>query len=369
MLGHRVSLTGLSTPGWSEHRGRVIGQKDARFLVLLDDGREAFVKDANLLLIQVAGASPQTEKMESPAAQGERTMTQRASQKSFRYADGGSAAGNLARASIPGHARLLFDERQAGKIAAELLRQLSARFHSETIVALQDRQRNIWLLDPANKLTIGRSAQCDVVIKENTSSVSRTHLFLSGSNSAGAFYLTDTSAAGTIVNGLTCHNESVVVRAGDVIHLGTSTRSLAAFILQDFSFSNSHRPIVDLAAQEAKLINPDAGENAVGFEARTPASVSISRRPKNVEDIEHLRIENLRIDPYNLSPGLHCGKASNADAIITTAPSELPNVRKALANIQDSTHDEGVVREIEEFVRIRRRSSRERLEKNPGRNS
>ena len=51
--------------------------------------------------------------------------------------------------------------------------------HAHTHVHTQDRERNLWILDPANKLTIGRSTQCDVVVKENASCVSRTHLFLS----------------------------------------------------------------------------------------------------------------------------------------------------------------------------------------------
>lgn len=37
MLGHRVSLTGLSTPGWTDQRGRVIGKREARFLVGLSE--------------------------------------------------------------------------------------------------------------------------------------------------------------------------------------------------------------------------------------------------------------------------------------------------------------------------------------------
>jgi hypothetical protein len=42
MLGHRVLLQGIASPGWSNQSGRVIGkrQKDERLLVLLDDGRE-----------------------------------------------------------------------------------------------------------------------------------------------------------------------------------------------------------------------------------------------------------------------------------------------------------------------------------------
>ena len=41
MIGHRVLLVGLSTPGWSKQFGRIIGKrKDQRFRVLLDDGRE-----------------------------------------------------------------------------------------------------------------------------------------------------------------------------------------------------------------------------------------------------------------------------------------------------------------------------------------
>ena len=58
MIGHRVVLTGLSTPGWADERGRIIGKrKDDRFLVLLDDGREAYLKNEHLLLIQLGDST------------------------------------------------------------------------------------------------------------------------------------------------------------------------------------------------------------------------------------------------------------------------------------------------------------------------
>ena len=43
MLGHRVQLIDLKTPGWSKQFGRVVGQhskKHESYLVLMDDGRE-----------------------------------------------------------------------------------------------------------------------------------------------------------------------------------------------------------------------------------------------------------------------------------------------------------------------------------------
>lgn len=107
------------------------------------------------------------------------------------------ASGFLPRTTIPVHTKSLYRERQGGtKIAAGLLRELASRFRSEPIYALQDRGRNLWLLDPAQRLSIGRSTQSDVVIKENAAAVSRQHAFIAGSNEAGSFYLTDTSSSG-----------------------------------------------------------------------------------------------------------------------------------------------------------------------------
>ena len=54
MLGHRVLLHGLATPGWSEQSGRVVGkrEKDGRILVLLDDGREVIHVHRPSVLVQ-----------------------------------------------------------------------------------------------------------------------------------------------------------------------------------------------------------------------------------------------------------------------------------------------------------------------------
>jgi predicted component of type VI protein secretion system len=94
------------------------------------------------------------------------------------------------------------------------------RFRSEPIYALQDRGRNLWLLDPSQRLSIGRSTRNDVVVKENAWAVSRQHAFIAGTKQAGAFYLTDTSAYGTLINGVLCKKASALVRVGDLIHLG-----------------------------------------------------------------------------------------------------------------------------------------------------
>jgi hypothetical protein len=61
-------------------------------------------------------------------------------------------------------------------ISAHVLRDLAARFQTQTVLALQDRQRNLWLLDPAQKMTVGRSTKCTVVVKENAANVSRSSL-------------------------------------------------------------------------------------------------------------------------------------------------------------------------------------------------
>ena len=91
MLGHRVQLTDLKTPGWSKQFGRVMGQhskKHESYLVLMDDGREvvefvcselstrcelsacrslfhlthhqtqAYVKRANLMMVVAPGEEP-----------------------------------------------------------------------------------------------------------------------------------------------------------------------------------------------------------------------------------------------------------------------------------------------------------------------
>jgi hypothetical protein len=81
---------------------------------------------------------------------------------------------------------------------------------------------------------------------------------IAGSNTPGVFYLTDTSAAGTLINGVRYQRESHAVRPGDLIHLGTDaleafTSSPVAFVLQNYSFSQSHRPILELEALEAKF--------------------------------------------------------------------------------------------------------------------
>ena len=77
------------------------------------------------------------------------------------------------------------------------------------------------------------------------------------------FYLTDTSAAGTLINGVRYQRESHAVRPGDLIHLGTDTieaftSSPVAFVLQNYSFSQSHRPIIELEALEAKFARSSA---------------------------------------------------------------------------------------------------------------
>jgi hypothetical protein len=170
------------------------------------------------------------------------------------------------KSSIPGHSKLFFSQdsegsRRSGLIPAYVLQDIASRFSTETIIALQDRNRNLWLLDPAQNLSIGRSGHCDIVVKENSANVSRKHAYISGSDMPGVFYLTDTSAAGTLVNGIHCSKTSVQVRAGDLIHLGRSTDdldSLTAFAFQDFSFSKSHRPIADLHVLERRIRNTAA---------------------------------------------------------------------------------------------------------------
>jgi len=46
MIGHRIALKGLSTPGWTNERGRVIGKKEdgdgQRFLVRQDNWRKGW---------------------------------------------------------------------------------------------------------------------------------------------------------------------------------------------------------------------------------------------------------------------------------------------------------------------------------------
>lgn len=162
--------------------------------VLLDDGREAWVKHANVELIDQTkeALAEKTSKRDEDEADGSRVETGTAVW-SLRT----DASGFLPRTTIPVHTKSLYRERQGGtKIAAGLLRELASRFRSEPIYALQDRGRNLWLLDPAQRLSIGRSTQSDVVIKENAAAVSRQHAFIAGSSEAGSFYLTDTSSSG-----------------------------------------------------------------------------------------------------------------------------------------------------------------------------
>ena len=301
MIGHRVTLCGLSSQGWSGRRGRIIGKRqDSRFLVLLDDGREAYVKPNNVTLIQAADAPPavlaesqgdrdrslEDETSWGPGSRARSTTppktpaAARASQNG-RFGDP-SHAGTIPRSATPGHAPPLFEERAGGsKIPAHILRELASRYRNAPIIALQDRQRNCWLLDPAQKLTIGRSTQCNVVVKENVASVSRNHCFLSGSTSDDMFYLTDTSGAGTLVNGEKCKSTSVLVRAGDLIHLGSAS-SRAAFVLQDFSWSQSHKPIVDLAKLEANLADKLGDIRFQPHEPPAPATKASLRKEKEV---------------------------------------------------------------------------------------
>lgn len=50
--------------------------------------------------------------------------------------------------------------------------------------------------------------------------MSRQHAFIAGTKQAGSFYLTDTSASGTLINGELCKKASAIVRVGDLIVLG-----------------------------------------------------------------------------------------------------------------------------------------------------
>lgn len=203
MLGHRVLLHGLATPGWSEQSGRVVGkrEKDGRILVLLDDGREvihvhrpsvlvqqervkeraverrereqlsererastrereargregdtlrarpytkratycergltpresllhthrrqAFVKHNNISLVQQSGAGPALLDSQQAESEGDnggagpatKPGTRRTSATSNRWQTGGG--GTLSRPSVPGHGRLLFEERAGGSM-------------------------------------------------------------------------------------------------------------------------------------------------------------------------------------------------------------------------------------------------------------
>jgi hypothetical protein len=73
--------------------------------------------------------------------------------------------------------------------SAYVLRDLAARFQIQTVLALQDRQRNLWLLDPAKKITVGRSTKCTVVVKENAANVSRSYVCVCVGGGGGMIYI------------------------------------------------------------------------------------------------------------------------------------------------------------------------------------
>ena len=64
-------------------------------------------------------------------------------------------------------------------------------------------------------ISIGRAPKCSIVVDPSYESVSRTHATFS--DQTGQLVLQDHS---TYVNGQLYHNQSVVIRQGDVIMLG-----------------------------------------------------------------------------------------------------------------------------------------------------
>jgi hypothetical protein len=149
-----------------------------RFLVLLDKGKEAYIKHENIKLVLLDTDECCLEKRRlceeratvSPADSRNSTSTNTvdsARSAASRYVPNGTG-GTMPHTTIPGHTKILFEVHPGRcKISVGLLRELSSLLQSEPIVALQDRQRSLWLLDPAFDLTIGTSSRCTVVIKEN----------------------------------------------------------------------------------------------------------------------------------------------------------------------------------------------------------
>ena len=110
--------------------------------------RQAFVKHENVALVQQTSADPAV--IESQQADGRFVDDDRADSRaqatpgtgrtSSRWQTGGG--GVKARPSVPGHGRLLFEERAGGTmISASVLRELAARFETQTVLALQVRFR------------------------------------------------------------------------------------------------------------------------------------------------------------------------------------------------------------------------------------
>ena len=112
--------------------------------------RQAFVKHEKVALVQKPSADPasasgtpipddvraDSSAQDTPGT-GRRTP---AKSLSSRWQKGGG--GVKARSSVPGHGRLLFEERAGGTmISASVPRELAARFQMQTVLALQVRFR------------------------------------------------------------------------------------------------------------------------------------------------------------------------------------------------------------------------------------
>ena len=114
--------------------------------------RQAFVKHEKVVLVQKPSADPasasgtpipddvraDSSAQDTPGT-GRRTP---AKSLSSRWQKGGG--GVKARSSVPGHGRLLFEERAGGTmISASVLRELAARFQTQTVLALQVHFRGV----------------------------------------------------------------------------------------------------------------------------------------------------------------------------------------------------------------------------------
>ena len=73
-----------------------------------------------------------------------------------------------------------------------------------------------------NKITIGRDCSCNIIIDDPEGRVSRKHATLHVVG--GKMILEDHSKNGTLINGKCTNSDSVEIKSGDEILLGTTVR-------------------------------------------------------------------------------------------------------------------------------------------------